>query len=398
MKKESFRHAKHQGFTRELLAEAEDEELKAIVEEAASKIGVPIALVSLVMEDVQFFKAHYGLPDDLINVKGSSKDASLCQFVVSHQAPFEVGDTDSNNEIPQEFIQKYGIKSYMGMPIKSNDQVVGSLCVLDTKPRAFEQQHRKSLEHLAELVDNRLKKLNETQKTSRARMLQSAVGPALDELHDGVPPIREGLSVGYMSTTEIGMLLRMAESALYGKVTSKEEVRDHLEKARLALERCQNGLYNIEASLEDMVDSMDALTDVLKPAESSTLLHVAESGRELSRHITRQSGGVSLGEFEYDPFISTPRAFASSLIAMVLSQLAARLLNEGLTSKLKISAERSGLNAALIIEADGLKDMDMPKLVDELNTHTHEEPTVSFNLEEHGVRLLFAAIQEKLGD
>lgn len=398
MKKETLLRDRHQGFTRELLAEAEDEELKQIVEEAASELGVAIALVSLVMEDVQFFKAHYGLPDDLVTLKGSTKDASLCQFVVSNEAPFEVGNTDANGEIPQEFIQKYGIKAYLGMPIRSNDQVVGSLCVLDTQPRAFKEEDRQSLHRLAELVNIRLNILNKKQKTSKTKIIQKAAGPAFDELKAAVPPIREGLSVGYMSTTEIRMFLRVAESCLYGNATSKEEIRDSLEKARVALERCQNGLYNIEASLEDMVDGLDALSDVFQPAEMTTLSHVAESGRELSRHITRQSGGVMLGEFDYNPYISTPRAFASSLIAMVLAQLAARLIGDNLKSKLKIKGERSGHNGALIIEAEGLDGMDMPKLVDELNTHTHEEPTVSFRLEEHGVRLLFAAIQQTDGE
>ena len=52
-------------YTRELLAEAEDEQLMKIVKEAAKELKSPIALVTVVMEQVQFFKAHYGLSEEL---------------------------------------------------------------------------------------------------------------------------------------------------------------------------------------------------------------------------------------------------------------------------------------------------------------------------------------------
>jgi hypothetical protein len=62
---------RYSAFTEGLLAEAEDTELQTIVNDAAGGLSTPIALVTLVLERIQFFKAHYGLPQDIwLNVMG----------------------------------------------------------------------------------------------------------------------------------------------------------------------------------------------------------------------------------------------------------------------------------------------------------------------------------------
>ena len=60
--------------TRELLAETDDYELQEIVKEAALELNSPIALVSLVLDQVQFFKAHIGLPPVLASSRGTHRD------------------------------------------------------------------------------------------------------------------------------------------------------------------------------------------------------------------------------------------------------------------------------------------------------------------------------------
>ena len=55
-----------------LLAKAEDHELKSIVEQAAKERSAPIALVNLVLEHIQFFKTHYGLPSELATARGQT--------------------------------------------------------------------------------------------------------------------------------------------------------------------------------------------------------------------------------------------------------------------------------------------------------------------------------------
>src|SRR5210317_468478 len=102
---------RHVAFTRELLAEAEDEELKTIVEQAARDLKTPIAMVNLVLDHIQFFKAHHGLPPDLAVTRATERNVSFCQFVVRDGQPFEVTDAEHDTRVPQHLVKTYGIKS-----------------------------------------------------------------------------------------------------------------------------------------------------------------------------------------------------------------------------------------------------------------------------------------------
>ena len=142
---------RHLAFTGELLAEVEDEVLQSIVEEAARDLSTPIALVNLVLEEIQFFKAHYGLPPDLAAARGTERDVSFCQFVVRDGEPFEVNNAEKDARVPQHLVKHHGIKSYLGMPVVANDVIVGSLCVIDFEPREFSEEERQTLMNLADL-------------------------------------------------------------------------------------------------------------------------------------------------------------------------------------------------------------------------------------------------------
>ena len=124
-------------FTKELLAEANDSELQEIVKKAAIELNSPIALVSLVLDQVQFFKAHIGLPPVLESARGTHRDVSFCQFVVRDGKTFEVTDAPNDPRVPQHVVKEYNIKSYLGVPIILKENVMGSLCVLDTKKEDF---------------------------------------------------------------------------------------------------------------------------------------------------------------------------------------------------------------------------------------------------------------------
>ena len=131
-------------FTKELLAETNDFELQKIVKNASKELNSPIALVSLVLDQVQFFKAHIGLPPVLAKARGTYRDVSFCQFVVRDGKPFEVNDASNDLRIPQHVVKEYNIQSYLGVPIKLDETVMGSLCVLDTKKRQFSKDEHNS--------------------------------------------------------------------------------------------------------------------------------------------------------------------------------------------------------------------------------------------------------------
>lgn len=105
--------------------------LQKIVTEASEISGFPISLVSLVMADIQFFKAHIGLPPDLAISRATDRCSSLCQFVVETKKPFFIEDATTHPELPQELLKLYNIVSYFGFPVSVSGEVVGSLCLID---------------------------------------------------------------------------------------------------------------------------------------------------------------------------------------------------------------------------------------------------------------------------
>lgn len=141
-------------FTKDLLDETDDAELQEIVKEAAKELNTPMGLVSLILEQIQFFKAQTGLPEILETSRGTHRDASFCQFVVRDEEIFEVNNATEDQRIPQHVVKEFNIQSYLGVPIKIDNVVIGSLCVLDTKTRNFTQKERQMLYKLSEKLIN----------------------------------------------------------------------------------------------------------------------------------------------------------------------------------------------------------------------------------------------------
>jgi len=75
-------------FAPEMLTESGDPVLDEIVRRVTRELDVPISLVTLVLDDVQFFKTHTGLPGDLPPACG----VSFRQFVVRDGVPFVVDE------------------------------------------------------------------------------------------------------------------------------------------------------------------------------------------------------------------------------------------------------------------------------------------------------------------
>jgi GAF domain-containing protein len=214
----------HTAFTGELLAEAEDEVLRSIVEEAAQNLSAPIALVTLVLEEIQFFKAHYGLPPDLAAARGTERDVSFCQFVVRDGKPFEVINAEQDARVPQHLVKHYGIRSYLGLPVVANDVIVGSICVIDTKPREFSDEERRVLNRLADLVNARLATLSKGREQLPSFLVDQAAVPALAELREALAPIQASAAAGCMSTTALASFLRLMEHAASGSRQLREQL------------------------------------------------------------------------------------------------------------------------------------------------------------------------------
>ena len=385
---------RHGAFRGDLLAEAEDEVLQTIVAKAVQDLSAPICLVNLVLEEIQFFKAHYGLPPDLAAARGTARDVSFCQFVVRDGEPFEVTNAEQDSRVPQHLVKHHGIRSYLGMPVVANEAIVGALCVIDTKPRTFSQEEHELLRSLAVLVNARLAELSLGSGKARASLVDQAAVPALTELREALAPIPAWARTGRLATAALESFLRLVEYTVSGGRTPPEHLKRTLAVAQEALENCENSFFDIEANSGDAEDARLALEHVLTQTSSTRLSEVAISGRELARQSVAPIGGAFLPDLPRDPVVAIRRPLGVALVATCLSMVAARMAELELSSGIRMKTEDLGSQAWIAIEAAELPEKEIQEVADKLSLHTGETPSVAVQVVDGTIRLLFAAVQE----
>ncbi len=116
-------------------------------------LNVPVALVSLVDKDRQFFKSYIGLPDPWAIKRETPLSHSFCQHVVATTEPLIVADAREHPQLKNNLaVRDLGVVAYLGIPLTSPDrQTLGSFCAIDTQPREWV---KRDIEILSELADS----------------------------------------------------------------------------------------------------------------------------------------------------------------------------------------------------------------------------------------------------
>lgn len=122
-----------------------------IVELASRQFDVPIALVSLVDQDRQWFKATCGL-----DASETSRDVAFCAHAILGDDVFLVPDATEDSRFASNPLVTDGLKVrfYAGAPLRTHSNMkLGTLCLIDTKPRDdFDEAQQTLLMGLADVV------------------------------------------------------------------------------------------------------------------------------------------------------------------------------------------------------------------------------------------------------
>lgn len=132
-----------------------DERLDQITREAALLFGVPIAMINLVTTDDVIFKSCVGAAQ---GTKLKHKQA-FCSLAVKTHGPLVVSDT-TTDPIFKNYDLVTGpqhIRSYLGQSLKAPDgSIIGTLCLLDTKPRKYTRKQLALLHVMSEMAEEQL--------------------------------------------------------------------------------------------------------------------------------------------------------------------------------------------------------------------------------------------------
>lgn len=130
---------------------------------------MPIALVTLIDKNRQWFKSQSGLPAELAEARSTSRDGSVCGHVIANDEILLVRDLARDPRFANNpFVKDHGLRFYTGVPLRGpNGFPIGSLCVLDTNPREMTRQEEELLKMIAEDVMEQIKRrpITETANT-----------------------------------------------------------------------------------------------------------------------------------------------------------------------------------------------------------------------------------------
>ncbi|KAB7768759.1 sensor domain-containing diguanylate cyclase [Xanthomonas maliensis] len=145
----------------------------ALAGAAQAIAGTPIALVSLVDERRQWWKANIGLP----GVSETPRELAFCTHAIQGDAVLEVPDAPADPRFHDNALvtDAPGIRYYAGAPIVLSDGLrMGTVCVIDQRPRQLEPAQLKALEQLARVAAQGLeqRRLTLEREATNARLQQ----------------------------------------------------------------------------------------------------------------------------------------------------------------------------------------------------------------------------------
>lgn len=128
-----------------------EKEFDAITHLAATICNTPIALISFVDKDRQWFKSRYGL-----NLFETARDISFCSRAIEHPDELMVVE---NTLLDERFVdnplvnEEPALRFYAGSAIVTDSgHALGTVCVADGKPRKLTPDQMVSLKALSRLT------------------------------------------------------------------------------------------------------------------------------------------------------------------------------------------------------------------------------------------------------
>ncbi len=261
-------------------------EFDTLVAVTAELFEVPTALVSLVDENRQWFKARVGL-----ETCETERSVSFCTHAIeSSERALVVEDALADERFATNPLVTGTpqIRFYAGAPLVTpGGLAIGTLCIIDQKPRSFTSAQIERLCDLARLVVGQL----ELQRTGRALSAQAgrlasqgaqlqALNAELDRFvqgaaHDLRAPLRHVTGFGRLLAQAISSRLSEKEAGYLNRILESTRRMDRMLQALYVYAQSAGALeltrVNTQRLLKDVRDDLE-----LQIVETGTTLSIGE--------------------------------------------------------------------------------------------------------------------------
>lgn len=168
----------------QILNTSPEERFDRITGVAQHMFDVPIALVSVVDENRQWFKSCYGL-----SATETPRDISFCGHAILGTDVFVIEDALQDPRFADNPLVtgEPRIRFYAGCPLHANNgDALGTLCIIDRKPHRFDPMQRRALHDLGRWAEQELNLLDLQTATTRALESEVRLRAIVDNVIDAI--------------------------------------------------------------------------------------------------------------------------------------------------------------------------------------------------------------------
>ncbi|MFL6211908.1 MAG: ATP-binding protein [Pyrinomonadaceae bacterium] len=270
---------------------------------AAHICQTPVALVSLVDADRQWFKARTGL-----DATETPRDVAFCAHAILQTDLFIVPDALADERFKDNPLvtSHPKIRFYAGAPlITANGHALGTICVTDTVPRTLTAEQQEALRVLARLTATQLELRRNTlalaranaeldreiaerrrveqeraeslQREQAARAAAEAANRAKDEFlatvsHELRTPLTS--MMGWVELLQLGMLDEAGRAHALEVITKSAQAQAQLIGDLLDISRIVSGRLRLDMQAVELANVIEAAADVVRPAAEAKAIQL----------------------------------------------------------------------------------------------------------------------------